>query len=159
MITITGIANWLDAGEWHAERTNFPGVFLHVTNIDEAIAFYQRVFGFRRCSSCTAASAGAVALHASDLTLVLRQWPAEAGSERPPPQRWAFIVAARLDEVRGRVSKLGVTIGAPDQVSRRAGDSFYVCDMDGNEIELVELRPAFTAELPSREAPRPTAAI
>jgi predicted enzyme related to lactoylglutathione lyase len=143
MIAIKEAVSWADSGEGSRERGSVHGLVVHVANLDRAAAFYERVFGFRRSIGDSAASCDAVALQLSGLpTLVLHQWP-RRGSAPRPLQRWAFVVAENLEEVRGRVWELGVKIardsGAPDQVYRRAtGDSLYVFDADGNEIELVE---------------------
>lgn len=145
MITISRIVSWSDADEG-ATRRDIRELCVAVSDRARSAEFYARVFGFRRRAASNAMAPSECVLGNGAASLYLRRPHCASLPAWLRAGRWAFVVRD-LQIARERVWELGLRIardsGEPDHVYRRAyADSLYVYDLDGNEIELVELHGA-----------------
>ncbi|HLT90142.1 MAG TPA: VOC family protein [Woeseiaceae bacterium] len=142
----------------HLAIDEISGVTVPVRDLDRAIAFYRRVFGFRAIRTDRSLPRRAVTLAGPGGALIALHEQA-SGAERIVPlhRRWGFVVA-ELDRVRELAWDLGVKVaggnGEADHIRRWPnGRSLVVRDPDGNEIELVEEHRDRAAGLLRRHCP------
>ena len=128
-------------------------VHLKVADIDRALDFYCGVLGFelqqRLGDEAAFVSAGGYHHH-----IGLNTWHSKGGSPPPPGTTGLFHLAIRyptrraLAEALRRLSEAGVPLtGASDH---GVSEALYLCDPDGNGIELYWDRPREEWPQPAR---------
>jgi len=119
-------------------------VHLKVADLERAIAFYRGVLGFeltqRYGKQAAFLSAGGYHHH-----IGLNTWESEGGSPPPPGTTGLFHLAilyptrAQLADALRRLTHAGIELdGASDHGVSQA---LYLCDPDGNGVELYWDRP------------------
>ncbi len=120
-------------------------VHLRVADIDRALTFYRDVLGFTLTQryGTQAAFLGAGGYHHH---IGLNTWDSKGGTPPPPGHTGlyhaAFLYPDRpaLAQVLHRVLAAGITLdGAADH---GVSEAVYLCDPDGNGVELYRDRPA-----------------
>ena len=144
MIRVNQLINRSTAeGSLRLRISEIAGVTIPVRDLERAVAFYGRVFGFRlaregradlRRSATMAGPGGAL--------LAIHEHGAAAPRPAPMNGDWGFLVDG-LDRAREAAWDLGVSVahdnGEPDHIDRWTnGRSLCVQDQDGNEIHLIE---------------------
>lgn len=120
-------------------------VNISVTDLERAMDFYERVFGFRLVEDGRSrVDAPYVIMSAGGRAfLALHENARTTKPSRPFINHWGFVVGD-LDRVRGKLDKLGVPTQDADSESGGVrhwahSRSVYVYDPDGHEIELAEV--------------------
>lgn len=119
--------------------SEIAGVTIPVRDLERAVDFYRRVFGFRLAREGRPAYRRSATLAGPGNALLAIH---EYGEAEPLRSHWGFLVD-ELDRVREAVWDLGVGVahdnGEPDHIDRWTnGRSLSVHDPDGNEIHLIE---------------------
>ncbi len=125
-------------------RVDIGHVHLKVADLDRSLDFYCGVLGFelmqRMGSSAAFISAGGYHHH-----IGLNTWESEGGSPPPPGSTGLYHIAIRypdretLADALQRLRRGGITLdGASDH---GVSEALYLCDPDGNGVELYRDRP------------------
>lgn len=131
------------AGDGRVGRRFRRRIELPSRELERAVHFYALAFGLGPVDGALPGAGGCIVLKTTlDADLVLRPVDDRPRGAPRTAGRWCFLVGD-LDAARQKVWDLGIRVahddGAPDQIYRRAnGRSLFVCDPDGNELELRE---------------------
>ena len=121
-------------------RVSIDHVGLHVSDLEEAVSFYQQTLGLKIHRRMRVGEVEIAFLDLDGAYLELVQRP--GSPEGPPPGRWSHfaVYAEEFDELVSRLEGLGLKLR---RVTLPDGTRIvFFKDPDGHDIEVLERRVA-----------------